>query len=249
MSDGATERAVWITGGSAGIGEALAQEYGRRGWRVAVSARRDRRLREVAARVDAGGGRGLAVPCDVTDEPGVREAVSTVLREFGRLDVAVANAGFVVTGRVEELNAEDWRRQLDVNVVGLAVTARHALPALRKTGGRLALVGSVAGLVPTPGTGAYGASKAAVRAIGQTLSVELAGSGVSCTTLEPGFVESEIARVDNQGVFRPEYVFTGHGKLGAFLGRHFPGLLHFAISRSRSLPGAARRGGVDSSEG
>ena len=256
------DKVVWITGGGSGIGAALAAEFARRGADVAVSGRRLDRLESVVASVQALGRRGLAVPCDVTSEADVAAAVATVVRTFGRLDVAVANAGFSVAGRIESLSAEAWRRQLDVNVVGVAITARHALPHLRETGGRLALVASVAAQITGPGFGAYAASKYAVRAIGQTLSAELHGSGVTCTTLHPGYVESEIARVDNDGTFhaerrdkRPakllwpadraartmvsaigrrkrEHVFTWHGKLGAFVGRHLPAVVHFAVTRS-----------------
>ena len=259
-----TDQVVWITGASSGIGRALALEFARRGAHLALSARREDRLREIAAEVEALGRRALAVPCDVAHEAEVARAAGDVVRHFGRMDVAVANAGFAVRGTVEKLSADDWRRQLDVNVVGLAMTARHAIPHLRATGGRVVLVGSVAGMLPAPGASAYTASKAAVRAIGQALAVELRGSGVTCTTIHPGYVESEISRVDNQGVHRPEwedrmparlkwpadraarvmvravhrrrreYVFTGHGKLAGFLGRHWPGLLHFALTRRRS---------------
>lgn len=249
----------WITGASAGIGRALAREAARKGAAVAVSARRAERLLEVVAEIGDAGSEGFAVPCDVAEEAQVRDAVAAVVERFGRLDVAVANAGFAVGGAFERLDAEDWRRQLDVNVVGLAMTARYALPHLRASRGRLALVGSVAGLVPAPGAAPYGASKAAVRSLGQTLAVELEGSGVSCTTLLPGFVESEIGRVDNRGVFREEwkdrgperlrwpadraarvmvraierrrreYTFTGHGRIAAFLGRHAPGAVVAAL--------------------
>lgn len=255
------EKVVWITGASAGIGRALAFAFAEQGAHVAVSARREDRLREVVAQVEARRGRGLVVPCDVADEGRVESAVAEIVRHFGRLDVTVANAGFAVTGRVEKLSADDWRRQLDVNVVGLAMAARHSLPHLRGTSGRLALIGSVAGMLPAPRSAAYAASKAAVRAIGQALSVELYGSGVSCTTLFPGFIESEIRRVDNRGVYdaaredrvprrlvwpvdraarvmlraihrrRREYVFTGHGRIAGFVGRHWPGLVHFALTR------------------
>ena len=259
-----TDHVVWITGGSSGIGRALALAFARRGAHVALSARREDRLRETVAEVEALGRRALAVPCDVADEAQVESAAGAVVRHFGRMDVAVANAGFAVTGTIEKLSAADWRRQLDANVVGLAMTARHALPHLRAARGRMALVGSVAGMLPAPGAAAYAASKAAVRAIGQALAIELHGSGATCTTLYPGYVESEISRVDNQGVYRPEredrmparlkwptdraarvmvkaihrrrreYVFTGHGKVAGFLGRHWPGLLHHALVRWRA---------------
>jgi NAD(P)-dependent dehydrogenase (short-subunit alcohol dehydrogenase family) len=252
---------AWITGASSGIGRALALELARHGADVAISARRVDRLQELAAAIEALQRRCLVVPCDVTDEAAVAAAVARIVERLGRLDVAVANAGFAVSGRVEELSAADWRRQLDTNVVGAALTARHALPELRRTAGRLVLVGSVASMMTGPKSGAYAASKYAVRALGQTLAMELHGSGVSCTTLHPGFVDSEIARVDNQGRFDPartdrrparlmwpaeraaqvmvraiwqrrgEYVFTGHGKLAGFLGRHWPGLVQFAQTR------------------
>ncbi len=255
------DKVVWITGGGSGIGKAVALELGRQGAIVAVSGRRAERLGEVVDELEALDAKGLAITCDVTSETSVRDAVQEVVKSLGALDVVIANAGFSVAGRIENLTAEDWRRQLDVNVIGLAMTARHAMPHLRESKGRLALVGSVAAMVPTPGVGAYAASKYAVRAIGQTLSVELHGTGVSCTTLHPGYVESEIAQVDNYGRYdgsrkdtRPhklmwsseraakvmvdsiyrrkrEVVFTGHGKVGAFMGRHMPGLTHFAFTR------------------
>lgn len=254
---------VWITGGGSGIGRSLALAFAEEGATVAVSGRRQERLELVATEIEGKGGKALAVPCDVTDEASVESVVQRVVETFGRLDVAVANAGFSVAGKIEKLSAEDWRRQLDVNVVGLAMTARHSIPHLKENAGRLVLVGSVSGMIATPGVGAYSASKYAVRAIGQTLAVELHGTGVSCTTIHPGFIESEIAQVDNQGVFdanredtRPqklmwptdraakvtvgaiaarkrEYTFTGHGKVGAFVGRHLPGLVHFGLTRGK----------------
>ena len=256
------DKIVWITGAGSGLGRALALECARQGADVAVSGRREDRLAETVAAVEAVGRRGLAVPCDVTDDAAVEAAVAAVIREFGRLHVAVANAGFGVMGRIENLPIEAWHRQFATNVYGAVSTARHALPALRMTGGRLALVASVSSMVAAPKTGPYCASKYALRGIGQTLSLELYGTGVSCTLLHPGFVASEIAQVDNEGHFdgsrpdpRParlmwsseaaakvmvraiakrkrEYVFTGHGKFAGFLGRHAPGLLHFLLRRS-----------------
>ena len=253
---------VWITGAGSGIGKALAIEVAKQGARVAVSGRRRANLDDVVRAIEAISGKALAVPCDVTDETSLANAVSTIVRECGRLDVAVANAGFAVEGSVRSLSADDWRRQLDTNVIGAALTAKCALDALEKTQGRLVFVGSVAAFVPGPRVGAYSASKAALRSIAQTLDVELHNTGVSVTILHPGYVESEIARVDNQGQHDParidkrpknlmwpadraarvmanaiasrkhEVVFTGHGQVGAFLGQHLPGLVRFAATRS-----------------
>lgn len=257
------EHVVWITGGGSGLGRAMAVEFARRGADVAVSGRRVDRLEEAAAAVRGLGRRALALPCDVTDDADVARAAAAVTGALGRLDVAVANAGFAVMGRFEALSDAEWRRQFDTNVFGLVSTARHALPALRASGGRLALVSSVSGMLATPQGAAYSASKYAVRAIGQTLAIELAGSGVSCTTISPGFVASEIAQVDNAGVYDParkdrrpgrlmwpteraaavmvaaivrrerEFVFTGHGRIAGWLGRHAPGLWHLLMTRRR----------------
>lgn len=264
-------KAVWITGGGSGIGLALGLAFAQQGAKVAVSGRRAHKLQDAVSQLDAAGGQGLAVVCDVTDSQSIDTALAEVVAAFGGLDVVVANAGFAISGRLEKVTFEEWRRQLDTNVIGLAMTAAAALPELRKTDGRIALIGSVAAFVPTPGTGAYGASKAAVRSIGETLSAELAGSGVSCTTIHPGFVESEIAQVDNRGVHHPdardrrpaklmwkaddaarvmlgaikarkrEFVFTGHGKLAAALSRATPGLVHMAVSRGEAKRNRRRR--------
>ena len=263
-------KVAWVTGGGSGIGRAVAERLARDGARVAVSGRRVANLEAVVAAIHAAGGEAFAVPCDVRHDDAVNAAVARIVEHFGGLDVVVANAGFSVAGRIETLSGDDWRRQFDTNVVGAALAARYALPELRKTRGRLALVGSVSAFLCTPGLGAYNASKHALRAIGQTLAMELHGSGVSATTIHPGFVESEIARVDNEGRFhadrpdkRPAYLmwsaeraagaivdalwarkreitFTGHGKVGAFLGQHLPGVAQFVMrkpGRRKPSPG------------
>jgi NAD(P)-dependent dehydrogenase (short-subunit alcohol dehydrogenase family) len=253
---------VWITGGGTGIGLSTAIELARQGAKVAISGRRADRLTEATAAIEAVGGEALAVACDVTDESSLETAVATIVGKWGKLDVAIANAGFGVAGRIATLTDADWRRQFDTNVFGALNTVRAALPELEKTGGRLVLIGSVAGFVSAPKNGAYNASKAAIRAIGETLSAELVNSKVTCTTIHPGFVTSEIGQVDNEGVFHPdkqdkrpqqlmwktedaarvmvraiaarkrEFVFTGHGKVLVALSRWMPGLVARLASRA-----------------
>jgi NAD(P)-dependent dehydrogenase (short-subunit alcohol dehydrogenase family) len=263
------DHVVWITGGGSGIGRALALALAREGACIAVSGRRRDRLDEVVAAVEAVGRPALAVPCDVAADGALEDAVAAVVARFGRLDVAIANAGFSVSGRNDDLRPADWRRQLETNVVALAETARVALPHLRATQGRLVLIGSVAGYVSFPGHGPYQASKAAVRAIGETLWLEEAATGVAVTTIHPGFVHSEIGRIDRQGVHRPDakdrrpsallwqtddaadvmvraisrkrrdFVFTAHGRLGAWFARHLPGTLYALfrwLTRTGRLP-------------
>lgn len=256
------ENVVWITGASSGIGKAMAFEWAKLGYKVVLSARRTELLEQIGQQIKHAGGQALVVPVDIMDEKSIENAVQHIITTWGRLDVAVANAGFGVFGSIDKLTATDWNRQLQGNVIGLALTVKYALPYLKETKGRIGLVGSVGAYLPNPHLGAYGASKAAVHSIGQTLQVELMGTGVSCTTMHPGFVVSEIAKVDNEGVWHPDrpdprpsdlmwptdkaakvmvrailkrkrnYIFTGHGKVFVWLQQWFPGLMRLVISKS-----------------
>lgn len=255
------ENVVWITGASSGIGKSLAFEWARLGYKVVLSSRRKELLENVAEEIRLTDGRALVIPCDIMQETDIENAVQQIIADWGRLDVVIANAGFGAFGSIEKLTAKDWNRQLQVNVTGLALTVKYALPHLKESNGRIGLVGSVAAYLPNPNVGAYGASKAAVNSIGQTLQVELMGTGASCTTLHPGFVVSEIARIDNDGIWHPEqpdprpanlmwptdkaakvmvkavlkrkrnYIFTGHGKIAVWLQRWFPALMRVIISK------------------
>jgi short-subunit dehydrogenase len=264
-----SDRVVLITGASSGIGAALAREFARLGGNVVVTARRRERLEALAADIRAMGRQALAVPCDVTQDGAVEQAVGRSLEAFGRLDVVVANAGFGVVGALEQLTLDDSRRQFETNVFGVLRTARAALPALRATRGALVIVGSVSGHVAMPGVSAYAMSKAAVHALAASLRGEVRAAGVAVVLVSPGFVESEIRRVDNQGVHHPEardpippwlimpadraaraivraaarrrreVVVTWYGKLGVWLARHLPAVVAFAVERRTPASRAA----------
>lgn len=250
---------VLITGASSGIGAALAREFARQGADVVLAARRLDRLRALAAEIEAQGRRALAVACDVTVDGEVERAAAAALEALGRIDVVVANAGFGVVGRVDRLALDDYRRQFETNVFGVVRTIRATLDHLEKTGGRLVIVGSVAGHIAAPGSSPYAMSKFAVRALAESLGHELRPRGVSVTLASPGFVESEIRRVDNHGRLREdaresiprwlrmpaeraarhivratarrrrEIVITRVGKVTVFLQRHAPWLVAGAI--------------------
>ena len=165
---------VLITGASSGIGAALAREYDKRGARVALLARRKERLETLAKELrDA-----RAVACDVTDDASVQAAVREVLGAFGEIDVVIANAGIGIMGSVEELSIDDYRRQFETNVFGVLRTVKATLSSLRRTSGRIALLGSVSGFLSLPGTSACAMSKFAVRALAEALGAELSGAGV-----------------------------------------------------------------------
>jgi short-subunit dehydrogenase len=216
----------------------------------------------VAAELMKDGRRALVLACDVTRDGELERAVAQVRDALGRIDVVVANAGFGVVGRVDRLTIEDFRRQFETNVFGVLRTIYATLDDLKRTRGRLAILGSVSGHLATPGGSPYAMSKFAVRALADALRNELRPAGVAVTLLSPGFVESEIRLVDNQGRLkttdrdvvprwlrmrsdtaarkivtaierkRREAVITGHGKALVFVARHLPGLMSALVSLS-----------------
>lgn len=196
--------AVFITGASSGIGAALALEFAREGADMVLAARRRDRLESLAAEIGAIGRRAIVAPCDVTREGDLERAAAAGRTAFGKLDVVVANAGFGVTGLLERLSLDDYRRQLETNVFGVLRTVYATLEDLKKSRGRLVVIGSVSGHVAVAGSSAYSMSKFAVRGLAASLGHELAEHGVSVTLISPGFVESEIRQVDNRGVRRAE---------------------------------------------
>lgn len=194
---------VLITGASSGIGAALARELAREGAQLVLFARRRERLEALTAELGAAGAEAIAHVGDVTRREDLDAAVALAARRFGRLDMVVANAGFGVVGRVEKLELEDYRRQFETNVFGVLSTVKACLPEIRKTRGRLVLIGSVAGHVTYPNGSPYSMSKFAVRALAGALDYELRPHGVSVTLISPGFIESEIRQVDNRGAHHP----------------------------------------------
>jgi short-subunit dehydrogenase len=196
--------AVFITGASSGIGAALAREFAHEGADVALAARRRERLQTLAAEIERGGRRALVIPCDVTRDGDLERAAALTRTAFGKLDVVVANAGFGVAGVLETLSLDDYRRQFETNVFGVLRTVYATLEDLKKTRGRLVVLGSVSGHVGLPGSSAYSMSKFAVRGLAASLAYELEPYGVAVTLISPGFVESEIRQVDNRGIWRRE---------------------------------------------
>lgn len=194
---------LWITGASSGIGEAVAREWVAQRGRVAMLARRTERLEALATEL-GGPARALALACDVTREGDCEKAAEATVARFGAIDYAFANAGFGVSGEFEIMKLEDYSRQFQTNVFGVLRTARAAFPHLQKSGGAFSVNGSVLSHIALPGGTPYAMSKFAVRAFTEGLRPEWARHGVGVTLINPGFVATEIRRVDNQGTYHPE---------------------------------------------
>jgi NADP-dependent 3-hydroxy acid dehydrogenase YdfG len=256
---------VLVTGASAGIGEALAREAAAQGAAVVLAARRLDRLQRIAAELQQAGGQALPVACDVTRDGEVEVAVQAALDRFGRLDVVLANAGYAVSGALDQLQLDDYRRQMELNVFGVLRTIYATLPALTETRGALGIVGSANGYLSVARASAYCASKHAVRSLATSLRQELRGRGVSVTHLAPGFITSELRQIDNLGQHhaeardpvprwlqmpapraarqmlaavlrgRAEKIITLHAGLAIFLERHVPWLVSAALRLGGSL--------------
>lgn len=252
---------TFITGASSGIGAALAREIAGQGGDVVLAARREERLRALAEEIVGMGRRALPLKCDVTREGDVERAVAEAASRFGHIDYVVANAGFGVAGRVDKLKIDDYRRQFETNVFGVLRTVQACRDHLAASRGCMAIIGSVNGFIALPGTSAYCMSKYAVHGLAESLAHEFRPLGVGVVLIVPGFIETEIRKIDSRGAFRSEArdyvprwlqmpaeqaarqiaaalhgrkrirIITVHGWLAVFLKRHFPGLINFVVSR------------------
>lgn len=257
-----TFKSTLITGASTGIGKYLAWEFAAQGHNLVLLARREKLLLDLKTEIEAQYPiRVVVKSADVTDETQLRIAVEQAALEIGAIDTVIANAGFGVGGLFERLSLQDYQRQFDVNVFGVLKTLYATLDNLKSTQGRLCLIGSTNSYLTIPGNSAYCMSKFAVRALAEALSVELAPSGISVTLINPGFIDTDIRRTDNGGVFRSnwrdpvprwllmdaktaarkiykaivarkrERALTAHSQIGIWASRFFPGLIAFGLKQ------------------
>jgi len=188
-----TNKVVLITGASSGIGRAMGIELARRGASVGLLARRGEVLEEIVDKIAAGGGRGLALPADVTDALAVRAAVSELRRTFGPIDILVANAGINVNTFVPDLDEKKIADLINVNVLGVVNSVSAVLPEMVSRGsGHLVANSSLAAYRGLPKSAAYCASKAAISTFFEAIRIDLRGSGVAVTTIHPGFVKTPL---------------------------------------------------------
>jgi short-subunit dehydrogenase len=184
-----TKRAL-ITGASSGIGEALARELARRGWELALLARRGDLLQKLAGELP----RAVAIACDVVDRDSVLDAVRRAESELGGpFDLAVANAGISVPTWATSFDVDDADRIMQVNVLGMFHLFAAVVPSMvARKSGRFAGIASIAGLRGLPSASVYSASKAAMQAFLEASRVELAPVGVGVTIVNPGWVDTPI---------------------------------------------------------
>ena len=196
------ERAALVTGGSSGIGLAIARLLRDEGFDLTLVSRTREKI--VAAAVELG---AAAIAADVSDPDECARAVAEHRERFGRLDVLVNSAGVGIGGLVEDLDLKKLDLQLDINLRGLFLVTQAAIPLLRESRGWIVNLASIAGTLPTPGLATYGATKAAVISLTRSLNAELDASGVRAIAICPGFVDTPMAQwsgLEQEEMIRPE---------------------------------------------
>jgi short-subunit dehydrogenase len=264
-------KSVLITGASSGIGRTLALQLAAAGAQLTLTARRAELLAQLADEiVQLGAARPVVSIRDVTRDGDLEQSVDEAVSAFGGLDVVFANAGFGVVGYLERLELSDYRRQFETNIFGVLRTLKASQAEIARRQGNVVIIGSVAGYCATPGNSPYCMSKFAIRALAESIRPEFARVGVSVTLISPGFVASNIRKVDNADRFhaqapdpipawlvldtdlacrqilrtvanrRAEAIITGHGKLLVAISRFAPWILRAAGRRMAARGGSHR---------
>ncbi len=182
-----------VTGAASGIGEACAITLAREGAAVVVSDVDASLGKGVVERIKRSGGKACFVMHDVRNESEWPDVIGEAERRFGRLDIMVANAGIGISGPLVEMTLADWQRQQAINLDGVFLSIKHAVPAMRRSGGgSIVLMSSVAGLRGAPDLAAYSATKGGVRLLAKSAALELAADKIRCNSVHPGIIATPI---------------------------------------------------------
>ena len=189
-----TDRKVaLVTGGSRGIGAAIARRLAKDGFHVVALARNAQKLDEVCKSIAADGGSAEPLVCDIADTKALAAAVESVAEKHGRLDVLVNNAGITKDGLILRMDDEDIQSVLNVNLMSAFVAIRAAArPMLRSRSGRIINISSVAGIAGNAGQANYSASKAGLIGLTKSVAKELAAKNITCNAVAPGFVTTDM---------------------------------------------------------
>lgn len=186
-------RCVVVSGAGSGLGRAVARRMAAAGAVVVVAGDKEPPLAETVRLIAEEGGSAFAVRCDVSDEDDVAALMHQAVERYGRLDVLVNNAGVEFAKRVEDTTVQEWDWLMDVNLKGVFLCAKHALPAMRRAGGGVIVnVASELALVGSEAVAAYSASKAGVLQLSRALAVDHAADGIRVNTLSPGVILTDL---------------------------------------------------------
>ena len=199
MASGSQKR-IFVTGGASGFGRALAERWARAGYRVCIGDIHDERLAETLVSLRGLGSTAHALRCDVTKEADLEAAAEWLQKNWGGVDIVINNAGVAIGGSITEISMDDWRWIVDINLLGVVRGCKIFTPMFQKQGhGHFVNVSSMAGLIHPPMMSAYNATKAAVVALSETLSVELARDKISVSVVCPSFFRTNLTETMRTG--------------------------------------------------
>ncbi|MFD7278893.1 SDR family NAD(P)-dependent oxidoreductase [Streptomyces sp. NPDC059862] len=232
--------AALVTGASSGIGHATALELAREGASVALVGRREDRLTDLAAEITDSGGKALVVPADITTAQAAAEAVERTVENLGRLDTLVNNAGLMLLGPAPGADLNDWRRMIDINLMGLMYTAHAAVPHLVKAAAEeprqvadIVNIGSLAGRNAYAMSAVYSATKFGVGAFSEALRQELARRHVRVSVVEPGSVDTEL-RTHNPDVIQ-QHIVAALGDIDRLQSQDIADTVGYIVTRPRHV--------------
>lgn len=239
-----TGRTALITGASSGLGEHFARLFAKAGAQMVLGARRVERVAKLAEEIEAVGGQAMAVALDVTDAASISAAYDAAEGRFGGVDTVIANAGTSAPGRATHVAAEGVRLVTDTNFIGVYLTAREGARRMmdagsRETGrGRIILIGSITAHLTGEGDSAYAATKAAVAHLGRNLAREWVRQGINVNTIQPGYIQTEIAGDFFQTDMGKAKIAAFHRKRMQPIDSLDPLMLYFASDASAAVTGS-----------
>ncbi|MER5465805.1 SDR family NAD(P)-dependent oxidoreductase [Streptomyces sp. NPDC002668] len=229
-----------VTGASSGIGHATALELAREGASVALVGRREDRLTDLAAEITGAGGKALVVPADITTAQAAAEAVERTVEGLGRLDTLVNNAGLMLLGPAPAADLDDWRRMIDINLMGLMYTAHAAVPHLVEAAAEeprqvadIVNIGSLAGRNAYAMSAVYSATKFGVGAFSEALRQELARQHVRVSVIEPGSVDTEL-RTHNPAAIQ-QHIVAALGDIERLQSQDIADTVGYIVTRPRHV--------------
>ncbi|MDI2128487.1 SDR family oxidoreductase [Yinghuangia seranimata] len=234
-------RTAVVTGAASGMGAATARRLAGDGAAVALLARREDRLKELADEITAAGGRAIAVAADVTDQESVDAAAARVRAEFGRVDLVVNNAGVMLPNPVDDGRIDEWSKMIDTNVTGALRVIRAFtadLVAAAADGGPADLVNisSIGAHVLFPNYAVYGATKAALTQLSASLRTELGPRDVRVTNIEPGLTDTELgSHIDNAALGNDGQLGQLFDLIGTLSADDVADLIAYTASRPRHV--------------
>src|SRR5260370_31884739 len=204
------QKTALVTGAASGIGAAVAERFLGAGYRVAFFDIDGEAARTTASRISFAARREV-LEGDVSNEQHVKEAVTRTVTDLGSLDVLINNAGIEINGTVVDLSAEQWERQLAVNLSGVFLFSKYSIPEMRRRGGSIINISSVHALVSWPRCAAYDAAKSALIGLTRAMAVDHRKEHISCRTIHPGYIETPLfERLVAKKAAKKQKVFKFH---------------------------------------